>query len=102
MIDLLNEQVLTIPEAAKRLPGRRGKPIHVSTVYRWIQTGVEGIRLEAARMGGTMVTSVEALQRFLVGLSSGSPTRLNQRPGPRKRRRGSPQSRQTLRELGLE
>lgn len=38
--------------------------MHVSACYRWIQRGVRGITLEAVRIGGTLYTSVEALERF--------------------------------------
>ena len=64
-IDLSSEEILTPAEAAKRCPCRRGgRPTHVSTVYRWMTRGVNGIRLEALRLGGGLVTSAEALQRF--------------------------------------
>ena len=64
-ISLEKEVTLTLPEAASRLPRLRGgKKVHVSTLYRWIHRGVGGIRLEAVKIGRTVVTSVEALQRF--------------------------------------
>ena len=65
MIDLKTEEVLTLTEAARRLPRRRrGKRPHVATLYRWIQHGVRGVKLEAIQVGGTLCTSLEALQRF--------------------------------------
>lgn len=70
MFDLTSESLLTLPEAAKRLPrGRRGRPMHMSAVLRWVLTGVpapdgQRVRLEAARVGGRWLTSAEALQRF--------------------------------------
>jgi hypothetical protein len=70
MIDLQNETILSIPQAAKRVPSQRnGAPTHASTVLRWILKGVKGVRLEGARMGGRWVTSVEAMQRFSAELT---------------------------------
>jgi len=69
-IDVFSETVLTLSEAAKRLPRvRRGKKIHVSSLYRWIMGGRRSrdgmvVRLETVKVGGTTCTSLEALQRF--------------------------------------
>lgn len=64
MIDITTETVLTLADAAKRLPTRSGRRIHVSTLYRWSQRGCRGIRLETAQLGGSRITSMQALQRF--------------------------------------
>ncbi len=67
MIKLISEEVLTLSEAARQpfLPRRRnGKRPHVATIYRWAQVGIRGIRLETLRVGGSLCTSKEALQRF--------------------------------------
>ena len=70
VVDVLGEETLTLAEAAKALPRlRRGRKIHVSTLYRWISRGLRGVRLEAVKLGGTLVTSKEALQRFAERLS---------------------------------
>ena len=72
MIDLAHEEVITFAEAAKRLPHRRGgRPTHVSTVFRWAQRGLRGVKLEYIQLGGTRVTSVEALGRFFDRLTTG-------------------------------
>jgi len=64
-IDLEHERLLTLSEAAGALPRLRGKkPVHVGTICRWIKSGVGGVRLEAVKIGRTLVTSREALQRF--------------------------------------
>jgi len=71
MIELTNETVLSFSDAAVRLPRRRaGKKPHVATLYRWAMRGCRGVRLETIRVGGTLCTSVEALQRFCERLSS--------------------------------
>lgn len=70
MIDLQNEKTLSLTQAAKLLPpGRQGRPVNLSTVFRWIADGVQApdgsiVRLDAVRLGGRWLTSVEALQRF--------------------------------------
>lgn len=73
MIDIRAEKIFPLSQIAKRdeLPRRRlGKPLNVATLYRWAKTGVRGVRLETLRVGGTLCTSIEALQRFFVALAS--------------------------------
>ncbi|MBO0699620.1 MAG: DUF1580 domain-containing protein, partial [Zavarzinella sp.] len=70
MIDLATETLLSFAQAAKRLPGHRdGKRLDPSTVWRWHKRGSRAadgrlVKLEATKIGGRSVTSVEALQRF--------------------------------------
>jgi len=65
MIDLAAETVITLSEATEHLPRRRaGKRPHIATLYRWAQRGVRGVKLETIRVGGTLCTSLEALQQF--------------------------------------
>jgi hypothetical protein len=81
---LLDEEVISLPTAAKLLPRRRGgKKVHTSTIYRWTVTGLRGIVLESLQIGGTRCTSREALQRFFERLNRvptfhRSPTTLSQ------------------------
>ena len=42
----------------------------MSACYRWVSRGVRGVRLDAIRIGGTLYTSLEALQRFADQLST--------------------------------
>lgn len=71
MIDLSKERVISLTEAARELPRRRkGVKPHVATLYRWASRGLRNIRLETIQVGGTLCTSVEALQRFCAQLSS--------------------------------
>jgi len=88
VIDLSCEEVLTLSEAAERLPKRRGKPIHISTIYRWAMTGLRGVRLETLPVGGSHCTSLEALQRFAETLAETprSPRGFAPRPAPSKRK----------------
>ena len=80
-------------------PRRCGK---TSTIYRWIKPGVKGVQLEASRLGGTMLTSVEALQRFVQELSVRTGGAATVQPVCRPRSTGrSARSRQVLQDLGL-
>ena len=70
MIDLQIETSLSLSQAARLLPhGRRGRPVTLSCVLRWVLDGLRGpsgdlVRLEALRLGGRWITSKEAIQRF--------------------------------------
>jgi hypothetical protein len=73
MIDPLSETTLTLSAAARRLPRlRSNRPVHPSTLWRWATCGIRGIRLETTRLGGTTVTSTEALRRFFARLNGES------------------------------
>ena len=74
MIDYTKEQMLTFGEATKVIPPiRRGKKPHKSTVDRWARKGRKGIKLETLDIGGTPMTSVEALGRFFERLGNDQP-----------------------------
>jgi hypothetical protein len=65
MIEVTTESLIPLHDVPRRLPPRcNGKRIHISAVYRWIQRGVRGVRLESVKIGGTGYTTAEALQRF--------------------------------------
>lgn len=67
---LISEDLISLPDAAKLLPGRRrGKKPHVSCLYRWTTAGCKGVVLESVQVGGTRCTSREALERFFARLS---------------------------------
>ena len=71
MIDLEHESLLTLNEA-RRLPwlkSRRGNAVSLCTLNRWRSRGVGGVVLETAKIGGTVVTSTEAVLRFVERLS---------------------------------
>jgi hypothetical protein len=68
-MDLRTETCITLAAVARMLPpGRAGKPITISCVLKWIIDGVKTpagqVRLEAVRVGGRWITSVEAVERF--------------------------------------
>jgi hypothetical protein len=79
VIDLVSEApLLPLAQVPALLPpGRGGKPLCFTTIFRWVKDGVcspagERVRLEAVRLGGRLVTSKPALQRFADRLTSGN------------------------------
>src|SRR5262245_54821704 len=56
------------------LPRRRGKPIHIATVFRWCERGILGAdgqrhRLRAIRVGGVPCVTQASLLDFFGALS---------------------------------
>jgi Protein of unknown function (DUF1580) len=97
-IDLKTEEAVTLAEAAKHLPAlRKGRRIHLSTLYRWTSRGVSGVRLESLKLGRTVVTSKEALQRFAEKLAQVS----SQTTGPARPVIAEPRIEQELERRGL-
>ena len=65
------EQTLTVRQALDVVAQLRGgEAIHLATLYRWMKRGVRGVRLESVRLGGSRITSREAIQRFASGLAA--------------------------------
>ena len=70
-IDLENDDVLSLSEAASRLPQLRSRgKVHVSTLFRWAQRGAGGRKLQTWRLGGRRVTTLRALEAFIEPVSS--------------------------------
>jgi hypothetical protein len=85
VIDFMHEKLLPLAEAAKQVPpNRNGRPVHVSTLVRWIHHGVGGVRLEARRLGGRWVTTLEALDRFSQAQTDGHPSATQAGPPARQ------------------
>ena len=87
-IDPNTESLLSLTEAAKLLPRRRGgKRPHVSCLYRWTKTGCKGVLLESIQIDGTRCVSKEGLARFFHALTQANgPGPLGQRLPSRTRR----------------
>jgi len=98
-IDILGEKIITLKQAAEKIPQRRrGKRPHISCIYRWTTHGLRGVILKSIQIGGTRCTSEEALARFFERL-----TYADSNPQARslaKRRRDSDSADRKLRELG--
>ncbi len=71
-IDLTLEPGITFSEVPQQpwLPRRRnGQKLDVGTVHRWAARGLNGVKLEYVKVGGTRVTTASALQRFFAALA---------------------------------
>jgi len=75
---LANEQLLTFSQAVERLPEVNGRRRAPSTLYRWCRHGINGVRLDYVRIGRTMATSQEAIERFLAALTEADEQRAGQ------------------------
>jgi hypothetical protein len=82
-IDIHQEQLVTLCEAAKLLPMLNSKRISANAIWRWCRKGVSGIHLEHVRIGGRIFTSPDALNRFVNALAEADVRRLNPAPEPR-------------------
>jgi len=72
-ININDEQLLTVREAAARIPGRgKANTLHPSTIVRWATRGVGGVKLETVRIGGMLYTSTEAISRFVAAANNHS------------------------------
>ena len=67
---LLEEEGLTLTEAAALLPGRKpGKRLYVNTVWRWCVKGLRGVRLRSVLVGGQRLTTRRWLREFLQAMN---------------------------------
>ncbi len=63
---VMTEDTLSIADACKEIPGRPS----TATVWRWTKRGIYGVRLESFRSGHAIMTSRQAINRFLVELNA--------------------------------
>ena len=82
MIDVMRESLISLEDARRLFPRRRGgKVVCFSTVWRWTTVGYHGSVLESVRVAGTTCTSRESIARFILAMSrpstaqQGVPTR---------------------------
>jgi hypothetical protein len=62
---ILTEDVLTLSDARREIFGITGKRPDKATMTRWIHRGVGGVKLEAVRLGMQLLTSRQAITRFI-------------------------------------
>lgn len=68
--NLLAEELVPVTRAGQFCPSRPDP----STVCRWALKGARGIKLESIRVGGKVMTSKEAVQRFLAACNARVPS----------------------------
>lgn len=105
--DFLDQEFLTLTEAAKLIPGRKeGERVSVGTVWRWCLRGLRnGIKLKSVLIGGQRCTTRQWLQDFIEAInpsasSSSQPTATPRTPLQRERE--SERARQELERLWKE
>ena len=62
---VLTEDVLTLSQARTELSQIAGHRPDKATLGRWIHRGVGGVKLDAIRIGRQLLTSKQALTRFI-------------------------------------
>jgi len=87
MIDLETDKLVTLAQAADFLPKLGGRRIHTTSIWRWCRKGVRGVKLEHAIIGSRIITSVQALNRFVNALSEAPMPERHRTHKPRMRRR---------------
>jgi hypothetical protein len=107
-IDLSAEKLISLSQVARNMPPFRScRPVNPSTVLRWIIKGArlsggERVRLEALRLGGRWLTSMEAVGRFIAIQTD---DRVGEcEPAPRtsrQRRQATERARDELRRAGI-
>jgi hypothetical protein len=112
---LLTKSLRSILEERTLSPGH-GRPdassgsprpsCFLSCIFRWIADGVQSpdgsiVRLEAVRMGGRWLTSVEALHRFAEAQTPAPSTRRPAaQPSPAARKQGAAKAGKALEKAG--
>lgn len=65
MIDAMKDPLIPLANVAAKFPAPSGKRRSMSSLIRWVKKGVDGVRLEAVRVGGSWYTTEEAVNRFI-------------------------------------
>jgi hypothetical protein len=100
-IDPIREPLIPFREvpSIRWIPRRRGaRKLHCSTVFRWFNSGVRGVQLEAIRVGGILCTSEAALTRFFAALAGTSAENV---AAPKSRVENSPRIERELDDAGI-
>jgi hypothetical protein len=66
----LTDTLISLKEAALKVPGRDRKPASYETLRRWATKGHRGKRLEVLHVGGRLMTTEHALQEFFTSLGA--------------------------------
>ncbi|HBJ36632.1 MAG TPA: hypothetical protein DDZ51_18125 [Planctomycetaceae bacterium] len=66
---ILTEDVLTLQDARREIASATGRRPDKCTIYRWCLKGVGGTKLEHIRLGDRILTSRQAITRFITARS---------------------------------
>jgi len=105
---ILREKWLGLHEIAKLVPScRHSGHLTPNAIYRWATRGVRSasgqtIRLESVRVAGRILSSREALERFILAQSTPTETQLSEPcRTPAARRSASERAADALQDLGI-
>jgi hypothetical protein len=109
MPNLLSEELISLAQAASRIPPYRKRRTNPSTIFRWLTQGIkmpsgEMLRLEGIRLAGRWLTSSQALTRFLETQNAACNPVISDAPKPRtptQRERASAQAGKELEAMGV-
>jgi hypothetical protein len=80
-----------------------GKPPHISTIYRWLERGVRGIKLESFCVGSRRYVTQEAIELFIQRTTAAGP--YSAAPSPvelsKERQRSIEEAERELDEAGI-
>jgi hypothetical protein len=68
-VDLTAERIISLKAVCRLVPGRTGKGLALTTVFRWALRGCRGTRLETFLVGGQRYTTREALDQFIAAIN---------------------------------
>jgi len=69
---VLTEDVLTLAQARSEFSKIAGRRPDKGTICRWVHRGVGGVKLDAVRVGSQLLTSKQALHRFVTARTAQS------------------------------
>ena len=102
MINLSTEQLVSLSQAANNLSTDN------STVWRWMMRGCKSragilVKLDACKVGGKWITSLEAIQKFSAALTeANAPAETPKTRTPKHRQRSSGKAARKLATAGRE
>lgn len=69
---VLTEDVLTLAQACAEIRQITGRKPDRATLARWVHRGAGGVQLDAVRVGSQLLTSRQALHRFVAARTAQS------------------------------
>lgn len=96
MIDVATAQLRPVHDVIRERIGKRVSP---ATLWRWRLKGVNGVRLECVRVGGTWYTTNDAFADFLIAQTANTQEPESSRAQQQHSR--SPEMERRLRAAGL-
>ena len=64
MISTASEDLIPFNLVPQHLQKTFGHKVHIASIYRWVNRGLGGVRLETIKVGSKRFTSAQALDRL--------------------------------------